>query len=99
MDTMELKRRLNRIAAKIGQPEPPIVYQDADGREHRKPLINFVLDAIRSGKRGTIRAVDLDRSAAAMGNGVLYSIACLEDGFYTTDERGNVVIPTEKEIE
>lgn len=93
---MELRRRINRIAEKIGQPEAPIVYQDADGREHRKPLINFVLDVIRSRKRGTIRAVDLNRSGAAIGNGVLYSIACLEDGYYQTDERGNVVIPTDK---
>ena len=88
---MALRDRIARIENK-GLLRPGLIYYRDGQGNHVKPLLKFVQDA----KSGGIQSVDLDRSAAAIGNGVLYSIACLENGFYTTDERGNAVIPTGK---
>lgn len=87
---MGLKDRIARIENK-GDRSPKLIYFEDEQGKHAMPLLQFVLDE----KIGGIKAVNYEHSKRAIGNGVLYSIGCMEKGFYSTDEHGNAVIRTE----
>lgn len=93
MSIENIAERTRRLRKKM-QLTDNLIFYKSDGRMVAEDALHLyfrVLQNKEQGKQGMIEAVDYERSAMGIGNGVLFSLACFEDGFFDLDPATGII--------